>query len=54
MNNNYSFLSGFTFTSIYTMTLYDAGMALFLGVVGGIGGMLGKELYYWVKKKKWK
>jgi len=54
MNNNLSFFSGFTFTSIYTMTLFDAGMALFLGIIGGIGGMLGKELYYWVKKKKWK
>ena len=36
------------------MSLYEIGMALFLGIIGGIGGMLGKELYYWVKKKKWK
>ena len=54
MNNNLSFFSGFTFTSIYTMTLFDAGIALFLGIIGGIGGVLGKEIYYWIKDKKWK
>jgi len=53
MNNNFSFLSGFTFTSIYTMSLYEVGMALLLGIIGGIGGVLGKEIYYYIKKK-WK
>lgn len=54
MNNNFSFLSGFTFTSIYTMSLYEVGMALLLGIIGGIGGVLGKEIYYYIKKNKWK
>ena len=54
MNNNLSFFSGFTFTSIYTMTLYEVGMALFLGIIGGVGGVLGKEIYYYIKDKKWK
>jgi len=53
MNNNFSFLSGFTFTSIYTMSLYEVGMALLLGIIGGIGGVLGKEIYYYIRKK-WK
>ena len=54
MENKISFLSGFTFTSLYTMTLYEFGMALVLGIIGGIGGVIGKELYYWLKDKKWK
>lgn len=36
------------------MSLYEIGMALFLGVIGGVGGMLGKEIYYYIKEKKWK
>lgn len=31
-----------------------AGMALFLGIIGGVGGVLGKEIYYYIKDKKWK
>tara|TARA_R110000822_G_scaffold11381_1_gene41692 strand:+ start:1617 stop:1781 length:165 start_codon:yes stop_codon:yes gene_type:complete len=54
MNNNFSFLSGFTLTSLWTMSLYEIGMALFLGIIGGLGGMLGKEIYYYIKEKKWK
>lgn len=54
MENKVSFFSGFTFTSIYTMTLYEVGMALILGIIGGVGGVIGKEIYYWIKNKKWK
>jgi hypothetical protein len=54
MENKVSFFSGFTFTSIYTMTLYEVGMALLLGIIGGVGGVIGKEIYYWIKNKKWK
>ena len=54
MENKVSFFSGFTFTSIYTMSLYEVGMALLLGIIGGIGGVIGKEIYYFIKNKKWK
>ncbi len=54
MENKLSFFSGFTFTSIYTMSLYEVGMALLLGIIGGFGGVLGKEIYYFIKDKKWK
>ena len=54
MENKVSFFSGFTFTSIYTMTLYEVGMALLLGIIGGVGGVIGKEIYYFIKNKKWK
>ena len=54
MENKVSFFSGFTFTSIYTMSLYEVGMALLLGIIGGVGGVIGKEIYYFIKNKKWK
>ena len=53
MENKISFISGFTLTSIYTMTLYEFGMALLLGIIGGVGGVIGKEIYYYIKNK-WK
>ena len=42
LDNKISFISGFTLTSIWTMTLYELTMALFLGIIGGIGGIVGK------------
>jgi hypothetical protein len=54
MENKLSFFYGFTFTSIYTMSLYEIGMALLLGIIGGFGGVIGKEIYYYIKNKKWK
>jgi hypothetical protein len=36
------------------MTLYEVGMALLLGIIGGVGGVIGKEIYYFIKDKKWK
>jgi hypothetical protein len=47
LDNKISFLSGFVLTSIWTMSLYELTMALFLGIVGGMGGIIGK----WIIKK---
>lgn len=47
IDNKISFLSGFTLTSLWTMTLYEIGLAFFLGIVGGIGGLVGR----WIIKK---
>lgn len=44
-------MSGFTLTSLYTMPLYEITMALILGIIGGIGGVLGKYIVYWFKDK---
>ena len=49
MDNKIAFFSGFTFTTVYTMTLYELAMALMLGIVGGFGGMIGKWLYNQIK-----
>lgn len=47
LDNKISFISGFTLTSIWTMTLYEISLAFFLGIVGGIGGLIGK----WIIRK---
>jgi len=50
LDNRISFLSGFTVTSLWTMTLYELGLAFLLGLVGGIGGLVGKWI---IKKSGW-
>ena len=47
MDNKISFFSGFTITSLWTMPVMEIGMAFLLGIVGGIGGLVGK----WLMKK---
>jgi hypothetical protein len=47
LDNKISFISGFVLTSIWTMSIYELAMALFLGIVGGMGGIIGK----WIIKK---
>lgn len=47
MDNKISFFSGFTITSLWTMPIMEIGMAFLLGIVGGIGGLVGK----WIMKK---
>lgn len=54
MENKISYTAGFILTTVYSMTLYDLFMAAAVGLIGGFFGILGKELYYWVKDKKWK
>ena len=54
LDNKISFISGFTLTSLWTMPLYELSMALLLGLVGGIGGVIGKWIIYktgWFNKK---
>jgi hypothetical protein len=50
LDNKISFISGFTLTSLWTMPLYDVSMALLLGLIGGIGGVIGKWL---INKTPW-
>lgn len=51
MDNKISFISGFVFTALSTVTIMGAAQAAMVGLVGGFFGLLGKELYYLVKKK---
>ena len=50
-DNRVSFLSGFIFTSVSTISLMGWIQAAFVGLIGGFFGLLGKELYY--KLKDW-
>jgi len=51
MDNKISFISGFMFTALSTVTIMGVAQAAIIGLVGGFFGLLGKELYYLVKKK---
>ncbi len=54
MEQKISFISGFTLTSLWTMPLMEFTMAFFLGLVGGIGGLLGRFIMNktgWFDKK---
>ena len=51
MDNKISFLAGFTFTTISTMSSNDFLRTAILGLVGGFFGLIGKEIFYWIKRK---
>jgi ABC-type microcin C transport system permease subunit YejE len=51
LDNKISFISGFVFTALSTVTIMGVAQAALVGLVGGFFGLLGKELYYFIKKK---
>ena len=51
LDNKISFISGFTFTALSTITLMGVAQAAMIGLVGGFFGLLGKELFYYLKGK---
>lgn len=51
LDNKISFISGFVFTTLSTVSLMGVAQAAMVGLVGGFFGLLGKELYYFIKKK---
>ena len=51
MDTKISFASGSFLTVLMTAPLYELWFAMMLGLVGGFGGVLGKQLFYWVKEK---
>ena len=51
LDNKISFISGFTFTAISTVSLMGVAQAAMIGLVGGFFGLLGKELFYYLKDK---
>lgn len=50
MENKVSFISGFVLTSLWTMPLYEIGMAFVLGLVGGLGGLIGRVIFKKIEK----
>ena len=51
LDNKISFISGFVFTALSTVTIMGVAQAAIIGLVGGFFGLLGKELFYFVKTK---
>jgi len=49
MDAKLSFFTGWLFTTVSTITLMGFVQAAFLGLVGGFFGLLGKEVYYYIK-----
>ena len=56
LDSKISFVSGGGFTILMAGPIYDAAIVLVMGIVGGFGGVFGKEIYYrikeYIKKKK--
>lgn len=48
-DNRISFIAGFIFTTISTVSLMSFVQAALMGLIGGFFGLLGKELYYYIK-----
>lgn len=51
MDNKISFISGFMFTALSTVSIMGVAQAAIIGLVGGFFGLLGKELFYYLKGK---
>ena len=51
MDNKISFTSGFMFTALSSVSMMGVAQAAIVGLVGGFFGLLGKELYYYLKGK---
>lgn len=51
MDNKISFVGGFLFTTLTTMTTAGVLKTAVFGLVGGFFGILGKEIYYYVRNE---
>jgi len=51
MDNRLSFITGWIFTTVSTVSAMGMIQAAAIGLIGGFFGLLGKELYYFVKSE---
>tara|TARA_R110000803_G_scaffold57143_1_gene115015 strand:- start:1127 stop:1303 length:177 start_codon:yes stop_codon:yes gene_type:complete len=51
LDSRISFISGYVFTLFAAATFMDLLMAAGIGLIGGACGLLGKDLYRWLKAK---
>ena len=49
MDAKLSFFAGWLFTTVSTITLMGFVQAALMGLVGGFFGLLGKEIFYYIK-----
>ena len=51
LDSRISFISGYVFTLFAAASFMDLLMAAGVGLIGGACGLLGKDLYRWLKVK---
>lgn len=51
IDNKISFIGGYLFTAVSSVSLVGFVNAAIIGLVGGFFGLLGKEVYYYVKRE---
>ena len=49
LDNKISFFGGYIFTAISSINLLGFVNAAIIGLIGGFFGLLGKEVYYYIK-----
>lgn len=49
LDNKISFFAGYIFTAASSVSLLGFVNAAIIGLIGGFFGLLGKEVYYYVK-----
>jgi len=50
LDTKLSFFGGSFLTVMMTAPLVEIGMSLVLGTIGGLAGMIGKDLYHYIKR----
>ena len=51
LDSRISFFGGWLFTTVTSVSLMGLYQAALVGLVGGFFGLLGKEIFYYVKKQ---
>ena len=51
LDNKISFIGGYILTAATTISVMGLFQAAAVGLIGGFFGLLGKEMFYWIKKK---
>ena len=51
LDNKISFLGGYILTAATTISMMSVFQAAMVGLVGGFFGLIGKELFYYIKRQ---
>ena len=51
LDEKISFVSGYILTAATAVSMMGLLQAAMVGLIGGFFGLIGKELFYWVKRK---
>ena len=51
LDEKISFVSGYILTAATAVSMMGLLQAAMVGLIGGFFGLIGKELFYWIKRK---